>query len=163
MATIIGPVSKAAARTPYDGGMQTSTGPAAAPFGDLTPDTVLNALDSAGLVTSGSLLALNSYENRVFQAGIETPEGGTGFIVAKFYRPGRWSDAQILEEHAFVAELAAAEVPAVPPLVLLGRTLNTFAGYRARDLLSDQDARRHARRGYGFWKCRRSDTGLSGK
>jgi len=130
MATIIGPVSKAAARTPYDGGMQTSTGPAAAPFGDLTPDTVLNALDSAGLVTSGSLLALNSYENRVFQAGIETPDGGTGFIVAKFYRPGRWSDAQILEEHAFVAELAAAEVPAVPPLVLLGRTLSTFAGYR---------------------------------
>ncbi len=110
--------------------MQTSTEPATPPYAALTPDTVLNALDSTGLITSGSLLALNSYENRVFQAGIETSDGGSGFVVAKFYRPGRWSDAQILEEHAFVAELAAAEVPAVPPQILLGRTLNTFGGFR---------------------------------
>jgi len=96
----------------------------------LTPDVVLNALDSAGLHTSGSLLALNSYENRVFQAGVETADGGSGFVVAKFYRPGRWSDAQILEEHAFIAELAAAEVPAVPPHSLDGRTLSTFSGFR---------------------------------
>jgi Ser/Thr protein kinase RdoA (MazF antagonist) len=110
--------------------MQVPTRSTETPFGDLTPDTVLNALDSAGLVTSGSLLALNSYENRVFQAGIEATDGSSGFIVAKFYRPGRWSDAQILEEHAFVAELAGAEVPAVAPLLLHGRTLNDFAGYR---------------------------------
>ncbi|NWG76156.1 MAG: serine/threonine protein kinase, partial [Rubrivivax sp.] len=58
---------------------------------------------------------LNSYENRVFQAGVETAEGGSGFVVAKFYRPGRWSDAQILEEHAFAAELAAQEVPLAAP------------------------------------------------
>lgn len=105
-------------------------GSEAPPYADLTPDVVLNALDSAGLQTSGSLLALNSYENRVFQAGIETADGGSGFVVAKFYRPGRWSDAQILEEHAFIAELAAAEVPAILPHTLNGRTLNTFAGFR---------------------------------
>jgi Ser/Thr protein kinase RdoA (MazF antagonist) len=109
---------------------EAAAGTDAPPYADLTPDVVLNALDSAGLTTSGSLLALNSYENRVFQAGIETADGGSGFVVAKFYRPGRWSDAQILEEHAFIAELAAAEVPAVQPQVLNGRTLSTFAGFR---------------------------------
>jgi Ser/Thr protein kinase RdoA (MazF antagonist) len=100
------------------------------PYAGLTPDVILNALDSAGLATTGSLLALNSYENRVFQVGVEQDDGSTGYVVAKFYRPRRWSDAQILEEHAFIAELAAAEVPAVPPLVLHGKTLNTFAGFR---------------------------------
>jgi len=100
------------------------------PYAGLTPDVVLNALDSVGLMTTGSLLALNSYENRVFQVGIEQDDGGTGYVVAKFYRPHRWSDAQILEEHAFIAELAAAEVPAVPPLMLCGKTLNAFAGFR---------------------------------
>jgi len=103
---------------------------AAPPYAGLTPDVALNALDAAGLVTTGSLLALNSYENRVFQVGIEDAAGRAGFVVAKFYRPGRWSDAQILEEHAFVAELAAAEVPAVPPLTLNDATLHTQAGFR---------------------------------
>ena len=88
---------------------------ATAPFAGLTPDAVLNAIDSAGrdagLATTGTLLTLNSYENRVYQAGVEDADGRTGFVIAKFYRPGRWSDAQIEEEHAFVAELAAAEVP----------------------------------------------------
>ncbi len=100
------------------------------PYADLTPDVVLNALDSAGLVTTGSLLALNSYENRVFQVGVEAEDGHSGFVVAKFYRPGRWSDRQILEEHAFTAELAEAEVTAVPPLRLRNRTLNQFEGFR---------------------------------
>jgi Ser/Thr protein kinase RdoA (MazF antagonist) len=100
----------------------------AAAFADLTPDAVLNTIDATGLYTSGTLLALNSYENRVFQVGIE--DGAQPFVVAKFYRPGRWSDAQILEEHAFTLELAAAEVPAVPPLVRNGRTLHAHAGYR---------------------------------
>jgi Ser/Thr protein kinase RdoA (MazF antagonist) len=98
----------------------------AAPYAGLTPDTVLNAVDSTGLVTDGRQLALNSYENRVLQVGI----ADGGFVVVKFYRPRRWSDAQILEEHAFMAELAAREVPAVPPLVALGTTLHDFEGFR---------------------------------
>jgi len=103
----------------------------AAPFAGLTPDIVLNAIDASGLITSGQLLALNSYENRVFQIGLDEPlANGAKFAVAKFYRPQRWSDSQILEEHAFVAELEAAEVPAVPALVLKGRTLHAYEGFR---------------------------------
>ena len=98
----------------------------AAPYAGLTPDTVLNAIDSAGLVTDGRQLALNSYENRVFQVGLDDGR----FVVVKFYRPGRWTDDQILEEHAFTAELAELEVPAVPALVLDGRTLHTYEGFR---------------------------------
>jgi Ser/Thr protein kinase RdoA (MazF antagonist) len=108
--------------------------PAAAPFADLTPDAVLNAIDvigaPVGLVTSGTLLALNSYENRVFQVGVEAADGAPGFVVAKFYRPGRWSDAQIVEEHAFVAALSSAEVPAVPAREIGGRTLHHAGGHR---------------------------------
>jgi len=103
--------------------------PAAAPYAALTPDLVLNSVDALGLTTTGTLLALNSYENRVFQLGVESDDGRPGYVVAKFYRPARWSDAQILEEHAFVAELAAAEVPAVPPLALRGATLHHAAGF----------------------------------
>ena len=75
---------------------------------------MLDALDAAGLRGDGRLLQLNSYENRVFQVMLEDGRA----VVAKFYRPGRWSDAQILEEHDFARELAAAEVPVVPPLTL---------------------------------------------
>jgi len=101
------------------------------PFAGLTPDVVLNAIDATGLRTSGTLLALNSYENRVFQVGLDEPlANGALFAVAKFYRPERWSDAQILEEHAFVAELVAAEIPAVPALVLHEGTLHEFEGFR---------------------------------
>ena len=81
----------------------------AAPYYRLDPDTVLHAVDSTGLRTDGRLLALNSYENRVYQVGIEDDEP----VVAKFYRPGRWSDEQILEEHGFSLEHAAAEIPLV--------------------------------------------------
>jgi Ser/Thr protein kinase RdoA (MazF antagonist) len=102
-----------------------------APFAGLTPDVVLNAVDASGLITSGQLLALNSYENRVFQIGLDEPlANGAKFVVAKFYRPQRWTDAQILEEHAFVADLAAAEIPAVPALVLKDRTLHSYEGFR---------------------------------
>jgi Ser/Thr protein kinase RdoA (MazF antagonist) len=83
-------------------------------YGALTPQWVLDALDAVGQRGDGRILQLNSYENRVFQVMLE--DGGA--VVAKFYRPGRWSDAQILEEHAYALELAAAEVPVVPPLVL---------------------------------------------
>lgn len=100
------------------------------PFAGLTPERVLDALDSvlipAGSRTDGRLLALNSYENRVYQAGIE--DGAP--IVAKFYRLQRWSNDAILEEHTFVAELAAREIPAVPPLAFDGRTLHEFDGFR---------------------------------
>ncbi len=83
-------------------------------YGSLGPQQVLDALDAVGLRGDGRVLQLNSYENRVFQIFLE--DGSA--VVAKFYRPGRWSDAQILEEHAFAIELAAAEVPVVAPLPL---------------------------------------------
>ncbi|PXW96973.1 Ser/Thr protein kinase RdoA (MazF antagonist) [Sphaerotilus hippei] len=92
------------------------------PYAGLTPHAVLDALDAAGLRGDGRILQLNSYENRVFQVHLEESlDPGAAqppIVVAKFYRDGRWSDAQILEEHHFALELAAAEVPAVPPLVL---------------------------------------------
>jgi Ser/Thr protein kinase RdoA (MazF antagonist) len=76
------------------------------PFAGLTPDVLLDAVESLGLRASGSLLALNSYENRVYQLGMED-----GPLVAKFYRPARWSDAQILEEHAFQSGAGRAGNP----------------------------------------------------
>ena len=100
------------------------------PYEHLTPDVVLDALSSVSLHGDGRLLALSSYENRVYQVQLEDPYEGNDSVVAKFYRPGRWSDAQILEEHSFSAELMAAEIPAVGPLVLAGRTLNEHAGFR---------------------------------
>jgi Ser/Thr protein kinase RdoA (MazF antagonist) len=96
------------------------------PYSALTPDVVLDAIESAGFRCDGRQLALNSYENRVYQVGVE--DGAP--LVAKFYRPGRWSDAQILEEHAFVLELAGREIPVVAPLAVGSRTLLEFGGYR---------------------------------
>jgi len=96
------------------------------PYAGLTPDCVLDALDSVGVRGDGRLLALNSYENRVYQAWREDEAP----VVAKFYRPARWTDAQILEEHALTAELAEAEVPVVPPLAFDGATLHLFGGFR---------------------------------
>jgi Ser/Thr protein kinase RdoA (MazF antagonist) len=96
-------------------------------FGDLTPEFMLDALDAAGLRADGRLLQLNSFENRVLMLHLE--DGGAA--VAKFYRPRRWSDAQILEEHAFAAELAAAEVPVAAPWTLEGgSTLFHYQGQR---------------------------------
>jgi Ser/Thr protein kinase RdoA (MazF antagonist) len=89
------------------------TGPGVG-YADLSPQQVLDTLDAIGFRGDGRILQLNSYENRVFQVFLEDGQA----VVAKFYRPGRWSDAQILEEHAFALELAAAEVPVVPPLPL---------------------------------------------
>lgn len=95
-------------------------------FSSLTPDQLLDALESVGLHPDGRLLALNSFENRVYQVGIEDDKP----LIAKFYRPARWSDAAILEEHAFSAELAEREIPVVPPLVVGGQTLHHFAEMR---------------------------------
>ena len=96
------------------------------PFAALTPDSLLDALESVGLRPDGRLLALNSYENRVYQVFME--EGAP--LVVKFYRAGRWSDAAILEEHAFSAELAERELPVVAPLSLCGKTLHTHGDLR---------------------------------
>ncbi|RZA35556.1 MAG: stress response kinase A, partial [Lysobacteraceae bacterium] len=83
------------------------TGSHAHPYARLDPQAVLEAVESVGLYADGRLLALNSYENRVYQVGLE--EGAP--VVVKFYRPERWSDQAILEEHAFVDELAEREIP----------------------------------------------------
>ncbi|MFU8814555.1 MAG: serine/threonine protein kinase [Pseudomonadales bacterium] len=99
---------------------------AATPYADLSPDAILDALEAAGFAPTGGLLELNSYENRVFQ--LELDDGG--FVVAKFYRPGRWADPQIAEEHEFTAELAAAELPVVTPLARDGVTLFRHQGFR---------------------------------
>jgi Ser/Thr protein kinase RdoA (MazF antagonist) len=99
------------------------------PYEALTPDLVLDALASVGLHGDGRLLALSSYENRVYQIHLEDAHEGLQAVVVKFYRPGRWTTEQILEEHAFAAELMAAEVPAVGPLVLQDKTLHEFGGF----------------------------------
>jgi len=97
-----------------------------APYSGLTPDRALDALAAVGLRPDGRLLSLASYENRVYQTWME--EGPP--LVAKFYRPARWSDAQILEEHAFTRELVEREIPVVAPLAFGGVTLHAFEGFR---------------------------------
>ena len=96
------------------------------PYNDLTPATILESVEQAGFACDGSLLALNSYENRVYRAGVE--EGHP--VVAKFYRPDRWSNEAILEEHDFSGELESMEIPVVAPLEVNGKTLLKHAGYR---------------------------------
>jgi len=97
------------------------------PYDRLTPDMIIDAVESAGYLSDARLLALNSYENRVYQVGIEdsTP------LIAKFYRPERWSEAQILEEHRFSLELQDAEISVVAPMVNdQGASLHTFEGFQ---------------------------------
>jgi Ser/Thr protein kinase RdoA (MazF antagonist) len=96
------------------------------PFSGLTPERILDAIESLGYRCDGALMALNSYENRVWQIGIEDSPP----VVAKFYRPGRWSDAQIAEEHAFTAAMVADELPVVAPLAIDGKTLLAHGGFR---------------------------------
>jgi Ser/Thr protein kinase RdoA (MazF antagonist) len=84
------------------------------PYESLTPDVVLDALATLGLHGDGRLTGLNSYENRVYQVYLEDPNPYPA-VVVKFYRPERWSEAEILEEHAFSLELAQGEVPAAAP------------------------------------------------
>lgn len=97
-----------------------------APFADLAPDNLLNAIESLGVRCDGRLLQLNSFENRVYQVGLED----SSLRVVKFYRPDRWSDEAILEEHAFSLELAEREIPVVPPLSFNGHTLHHYEGHR---------------------------------
>ncbi len=95
-------------------------------YQELTPDDIIASVERLDLRCDGRLLALNSYENRVYRVGLEDASP----VVAKFYRPGRWSDAAILEEHDFAHELAAAEIPVVPPLVHAGTTLHRHGQFR---------------------------------
>jgi len=95
-------------------------------YQNLNPDTILQAVESVGYVCDARTLTLNSYENRVYRVGIEDEAA----IIAKFYRPNRWSDAQILEEHALTLDLAEQEIPVVAPIVLTGKTLFEFGHYR---------------------------------
>ena len=97
-----------------------------APYSELSPEMVLDAIEAVGYRCDGRVLALNSYENRVYQIGIED---GTP-VVAKFYRPARWTDAAIREEHAFAGELAAQEIPVVAPLLRDGVSLHVHHGFR---------------------------------
>src|SRR6266478_1651259 len=96
------------------------------PYSELSPETVLDAIEALEYRCDGRVLALNSYENRVYQIGLEEGEP----VVAKFYRPGRWSDAAIREEHAFAGELAAQEIPVVAPLLRDGVSLHVHRGFR---------------------------------
>src|ERR1700693_2997855 len=140
---------------------------APAPFAGLTPDVVMQAAEALGIEPDGRQFALNSYENRVYRVG----RFEAAPVVMKFYRDARWSDQQILEEHAFALELADQEIPVAPPLVLNGATLHRFGDFRlavfalcagtapeldapeARELLGRTLARVHAvgaRRGFQF-------------
>ena len=103
-----------------------SNSAAALAFADLQPDDILTTVGALGFVCDGRFLALNSYENRVYQVGIENGPP----VVAKFYRPQRWSDAAILEEHDFAIALAAREIPVVPPLAVEGKTLHHIGHFR---------------------------------
>jgi Ser/Thr protein kinase RdoA (MazF antagonist) len=96
------------------------------PYDRLTPDAIIASVESVGWTSDRRILALNSYENRVYQVGIE----GSSPIIVKFYRPDRWSDEAIHEEHGFALELAAAEIPVIPPLVRDGQTLYELDGFR---------------------------------
>ncbi|RRJ83162.1 serine/threonine protein kinase [Aestuariirhabdus litorea] len=101
--------------------------PASQPYYNLTPDTVIDAVESIGYLSDARVLALNSYENRVYQVGIEEQNP----LIAKFYRPNRWSDVQIAEEHRFLFELEALGLPVVPPMALEdGTSLHRFNNFR---------------------------------
>lgn len=96
------------------------------PYDKLTPEVVIDAVESAGFLCDARLLALNSYENRVYQVGLDEADP----LIAKFYRPGRWSHEQIGEEHQFSLELASAEISVVAPMEIQGETLHTHGGFQ---------------------------------
>jgi Ser/Thr protein kinase RdoA (MazF antagonist) len=99
------------------------------PFETLTPPFVQDALTHIGLWGDGRLMALNSYENRVYLAHLDDAIEGHTAVILKFYRPNRWRQAQIAEEHAFAWELQDAEVPVVAPLRIQGQTLHAYEGF----------------------------------
>jgi len=106
--------------------MSTAADTTPANYAGLTPDTLLDAVEQCGYRSDGRFIALNSYENRVYQVGIEDDVP----VIAKFYRPCRWSNEAIMEEHHFAMELAEQEIPVVPPLLINASTLHSHQGYR---------------------------------
>ena len=102
------------------------TKPSQKPYENLDPSVILTAIESAGFTCSGSLLALNSYENRVYQVGIEDDSP----LIAKFYRPNRWTDQPILEEHQFSQELTSHEIPVIAPISSDNKTLHHYQEFR---------------------------------
>ena len=97
----------------------------ATPFAELSPDRVIAAIERLGFTCDGRVLALNSYENRVYQIGLEADAP----LVAKFYRPGRWTRDAILEEHHFSSALAGGDVPVIAPMTVDGGSLHEIEGY----------------------------------
>ncbi len=95
------------------------------PFELLTPDFVIDAVESLGLLSDARILTLNSYENRVYQVGIDEAEP----VIVKVYRPERWSEEQIREDHEYTEELAGLEISVVPPMRINGDTLHKFNGF----------------------------------
>lgn len=100
--------------------------PSTLAFNELRPEEILRTIESLDFRCDGRFLTLNSYENRVYQVGQEDAEP----LVAKFYRPGRWSDAAILEEHTFSQELAETDIPVVAPMERNGTTLHHSNHFR---------------------------------
>ncbi len=97
------------------------------PYEALTPDVVIDAVESLGYLSDARILALNSYENRVYQIGIEDSQP----LIAKFYRPQRWTDEQILEEHEFTQQLRELGLPVIPPIANGdGKTLHQYKDFR---------------------------------
>ncbi len=96
------------------------------PYERLSPDLLIDAIESLGFLCDGRFLALNSYENRVYQIGIEESEP----LIVKFYRPDRWSDEQIEEEHSFSLQLADNEIPVITPLIIKDVTPFQYQGFR---------------------------------
>lgn len=96
------------------------------PYAQLDPNLIFDAIESTGVLCTGGLLALNSFENRVYQIGIE----GSEPLIAKFYRPHRWSSAAILEEHQFSLELIQHEIPIIAPLLINDQTLHHYRGFQ---------------------------------
>ena len=121
-----------------DHGREPRVGLTDTPYQHLTPEIILDAIETLGYRTNGTLTALNSYENRVYQVGIEEDEP----IIAKFYRPDRWSDECIREEHDFTQELLDNEIPCVAPLPFDGQTLFDLADAEFRFALFPRRAGR---------------------
>lgn len=100
------------------------------PYSALSPDTILDALESVGYACTGHILPLNSYENRVLQIGLDEMLSDAPFVIVKFYRPNRWTSEAILEEHEFAQELRDNEVPMVAPLQINGTSLHEYQGFQ---------------------------------
>ena len=99
--------------------------PTEIPYDNLSPDAVLDAVESLGFLANGQVLALNSYENRVYQVGVED----NAPLIVKFYRPGRWTSESIQEEHHFAEQLVEHDIPVVPPRCIDGKSLHGFEGF----------------------------------